>query len=87
MGWSFPVSHNNVFNPFSANFSKWSNTLKQFVDNLPRNCLSVFDYFVGLALKGLSAEADFVFQVTLFILDYFIKHVINQSSISMGVLL
>ena len=26
----------------------------QFVGNLPTNCLSVFDHFVGLALKGLS---------------------------------
>ena len=39
-------------NPFSANFTKWSNTLKQFVNNLPTNCLSVFDHFVGLVLKG-----------------------------------
>ena len=41
------------FNPLSANFTKWSNTLKQFVGKLPTNCLSVFDHFVGLALKGL----------------------------------
>ena len=26
---------------------------QQFVGKLPTNCLSVFDYFVGLALKGL----------------------------------
>ena len=39
-------------NPLSANPTKWSNTLKQFVGNLP-NCLSVFDHFVILALKGL----------------------------------
>ena len=43
-----------LLNSFSANFTKWSNTLKQFVGNLPTNCLSVFDNFVGLALKGLS---------------------------------
>ena len=42
-----------IFNPLSANFTKWSNTLKQFVGKLPKNCLSVFDHFVGLALKGL----------------------------------
>ena len=41
------------FNPLSANPTKWSNTLKQFVGKLPTNCLSVFDHFVGLALKGL----------------------------------
>ena len=40
-------------NPLSAKITKLSNTLKQFVDNLPTNCLSVFDNFVGLALKGL----------------------------------
>ena len=40
-------------NFLSANPIKWSNTLKQFVGNLPTNCLSVFDHFMGLALKGL----------------------------------
>ena len=40
-------------NPLSANFTKWSNTLKQFVGKLPTNCLSMFHHFVGLALKGL----------------------------------
>ena len=44
------------FNPLSANHTKWSNTLKQFVGNLPKNCLSVFDHLVGLALKGLRQE-------------------------------
>ena len=43
-----------VINPLSANPTKWSNTLKQFVGNLPTNCLSVFDHFVILAVKGLS---------------------------------
>ena len=37
-------------NSLSANLTKWSNTLKQFV-----NCLSVFDHFVGLVLKGSKA--------------------------------
>ena len=40
-------------NPLSANFTKWSNTLKQFVGKLPTNFLSVFDHFVGFAFKGL----------------------------------
>ena len=40
-------------NPLIANPTKWSNTFKQFVGKLPTNCLSVFDHFVGLALKGL----------------------------------
>ena len=41
------------FNPLSAKPTKWSNTLKQFVVNLPTNCLNVFDHFVILPLKGL----------------------------------
>ena len=41
-------------NPLSTNFTKWSNTLKQFVGKLPTNCLGLFDHFVGLALKGLT---------------------------------
>ena len=42
-----------IINTLSTNFTKWSETLKQFIGNLPTNCLSVFDYFVGLALKGI----------------------------------
>ena len=33
---------------------KKKHTLKQFVANLPTNCLNVFAHFVELALKGLS---------------------------------
>ena len=36
-------------NALSANPTKWSNTLKQLIGF----CLSVFDHFVGLALKAL----------------------------------
>ena len=42
------------FNPLSANFTKWSNTVKEFVRKLPTNCLSVFDHFVGLAIQEFS---------------------------------
>ena len=41
-------------NLLNANPTKWPNTLKQFVGKLPTNCLSVFDHFVKLALKGLT---------------------------------
>ena len=44
------------FNPLSANLTKWPNTLKQFVGNLPTNCLSVFGHFVNLALKRLNSN-------------------------------
>ena len=40
-------------NPLSANTTKWSYTLKQFVGNLLENCFSMFDHFVKLVLKGL----------------------------------
>ena len=51
-----PLSKSSLvsLNPLTAKISKWSNTLKQFVSNLSMNCLSVFDHFVGLALKGLT---------------------------------
>ena len=49
----FRIFESNV-NPLSANSTKWSNTLKQLVRKLPTNCLSVFDHFMGLALKGLT---------------------------------
>ena len=45
---------NELINLLSASPTKWSNTFKQFVGNLPTNCSSVFDYFMGLAPKGLS---------------------------------
>ena len=43
-----------IFNPLNANPEKWSNTLEQIVGNLPTICLSVFDHFMNLALKGLT---------------------------------
>ena len=52
----------HVLNPLSANPTKWSNTLKQFVGKLPTNCLNVFDHFVGLALKGLKEHFIFLLQ-------------------------
>ena len=45
---------NTNTNPLSANFTKWSSTLKQFLGKLPTNCLSVFEHFMGLALKRLT---------------------------------
>ena len=48
------------FNPLSANPTKWPNTLKHFVGKLPTNCLSVFEHFVKLALKGLKAYTELI---------------------------
>ena len=42
------------FNPLSINPTEWSKALKQFVGNLPTNCLSVFDHFVELNFIGLN---------------------------------
>ena len=41
-----------LIKPLSGNPTKWLITLKQFVSSLQKSSLSVFDYFVGLALKG-----------------------------------
>ena len=55
--WNLKISkQREIVNPLSANPTKSSNTLKQFVGKLPTNCLSLFDHFVGLALKGLKLE-------------------------------
>ena len=40
-------------NPLSANTTIWSNTPKQFVGKLSSDFLSLFDNFVGLALKRI----------------------------------
>ena len=45
----------------SANFAKSPNRLKQFVGNLPTNCVSVFGHFEGLALKGLISNMKHIF--------------------------
>ena len=50
-----------MLNPLTANFTKWSNILKQFVGKLPTNCLSVFDHFVELALKELRLKSHHQF--------------------------
>ena len=62
-------------NPLSANPTKWSKTLKQFVGKLPTNCLSVFDHFVGLALKGLKImENIFIISANLWRRDFKIRY-------------
>ena len=43
----------SLYNPFKRQSHK-IDTLKQFVGNLATNCLSVFDDFVKLTLKGLN---------------------------------
>ena len=45
-----------VTNPLSANPTKWSNTLKQYIGKFPTNCLSVSDQFVKLVLSGLRSK-------------------------------
>ena len=40
-------------NLLSADFTKWPDTFKQLVGKFPTYCLSVFDHFVRLLLKGL----------------------------------
>ena len=49
------ANNKTLLNPLSANPTKWSNTLKQFVGKADQ-LFSVFDHFVGLALKGNESE-------------------------------
>ena len=42
-------------NPLRGNPTNWSNTLKQFAGFCQQIVLSVFNHFVGLALKGLTS--------------------------------
>ena len=46
----------NVNRLYKCSTPRNGETLKQFVGNLLTNCLSVFDHFVGLALKGLKPQ-------------------------------
>ena len=48
--------------PLTTNPIKWSNKLKLFVSKLPTNCLSVFDHFVKLVLKGLRGFNKYTIQ-------------------------
>ena len=71
------------FNPLSANPTKWPNTLKRFVGNLPANCLSVFDHFVLLGLKGLMdkniIQAKILTRVCFIIDEYTIPFIVYSS--------
>ena len=57
-GTGFYLIGTTVMKELSTNPIKWSSTLKQFARKLPVNRLSVFDNFVGLALKGLKDWQD-----------------------------
>ena len=48
--WSYTWWQGSEVSPLSANFTKWSNTIKQFVG---------VDHFVGFALKGLGKSVSF----------------------------
>ena len=45
-------------NPLSANITKWSNSLKQFVGKLPTNCLSVWP-FCGIGSERVKWDKVF----------------------------
>ena len=68
-------------NPSSANPTKWPNTLQQFVGKLPKNCLSVFGHFVGLALKGLKNQVPLpFFTISSLCLHYFLFALLTLSN-------
>ena len=61
------IRKKEFLNPLSANPEKWPNTLKQIVGNLPTICLSVFDHFMNLALKGLKVSLVAIYSQTNFL--------------------
>ena len=64
----------NQINPLNTKYTKWPNTLKQFVGKLPTSCfLSVFGHFVGLALKGLNQNWPKVFETKSILLVIIIR--------------
>ena len=81
--WSFEIALRSEFNRLIVNPTKWSNTLKQFVGNLPTNCLIVFDHFVILALKGLRVIVGKVLKSKTLELLKFRKMLCNQSLFTM----
>ena len=54
-----------ALNHLTANPTKWSNTIKQFIGKLQTNCLSVLDNFVGLALKDLIYPTSLIIYINL----------------------
>ena len=65
--------------PLSANFTKRSNTLKQFIGKLPTNCLSVFDHFVKLALKGYGLhEKSQIFSICIVQNAFDIQNIVQK---------
>ena len=74
----FPLDNSLLFQSFiltyfSANFTKWSNKLKQFVGSLPTNCLSMFDHFVRLVLKGLTYFNVAHWTLTIWIFESYLQ--------------
>ena len=55
---------------------KHTQTIRQL---LPTNCLSVFDHFVGLALKGLKQCAAHLSQITIDVHTPFIERYLVHS--------
>ena len=51
---------NADINPLSVNLAKLSNTLKQFVNNLPTNRLIIFEHFMRMVLKWLVSKPTFI---------------------------
>ena len=70
-------------NPSSANLTKWSNTLEQFIGNLATNFLGVLDHSVGLALEGLINSFKFrlILKVKLYQDPALCYHVLIISSL------
>ena len=64
---------NTFLNPLSANPTKWSNTLKQFVGFSGR--IECVDHFVGLVLEGLKRSRPSELHIVKYKLFYSVTEV------------
>ena len=72
------------FNPLSANPTKWSNTLKQFICKLQTNCLSVFEQIGGFIFTKSHVFLEFKVWVSI---DYFEMHIHNYTEVILQVMM
>ena len=54
----YSLSIKTIFDPLSANPTKWSNTLKQFIGNLPTMIKWTYDFYIFMWQFVLNFDVD-----------------------------
>ena len=57
-------------NPLTTSPTKWTKETQTIRRFLPTNCFSLFDYFVGLPLKGLRERDNYLYQINLVVIVF-----------------